>query len=202
MAASTSSDIMNRLNKGFTLLELQVASAIALITLSAVLALYLFSWRSFTIGNPLLDVYSNSRNASGWLTRDIRCAAQVVSSHGSYTTTDNSIVLMVPSIDSLGEVISPNYDYIIYKLQDTDLYRIVQKDASSSRANENRAIAHYCDSLTFSSGGVALSNIGNLSTVNTVAIYLPINKSTISLSGAGTVNESINPTTVVRLRNK
>lgn len=193
---------MNRQNRGLTLVELQVASAIALVALSAVFALYLFSWRSFTIGNTLLDVYSNSRNASGWLTQDIRCAAQVISSHGSYTTTDNSIVLMVPSVNEYGNVISGHYDYIIYKLQGTDLYRIVQKDALSYRIASNSAIAHDCADLTFSSDGMKLSDIVNLSTINTVSIYLPINKSTISLSGTGTQTASINPTTVVRLRNK
>ena len=214
---------MNRRNKGFTplekplsslagftLVELQVASTIALITLSAVIALYLFSWRSFTIGNALLDVYSNSRNASGWLMRDIRCAAQVVASYDSsvdddgesYTTTSHSIVLMVPSVDDDGEVISGNYDYIIYELQGTNLYRIVQKDGLSSRTAGSSVIAHNCAELTFSSDGLPLSSIANLSTVNTVSIYLPINKFTTSLSGAGTQTASISPTTVVRLRNK
>ena len=188
--------------KGFTLIELQLASMIALIILSAIIALYIFSWRSFTIGNAFLDVYANSRNASGWLTRDIRSASQVAPSHGSYTTTDNSIVLMVPSIDASGQVISSHYDYITYRLQGNDMYRIVEKDALSSRRNENSAVSSYCDSLVFSSGGTTLSNIGNLSTVNTVAIYLPINKSTVSLGGSGTGTESITPTTIVRLRNK
>ena len=201
---------MNRRNKGLTLVELQVASSIALIILSAALALYLFSWRSFTIGNALLDVYSNSRNASGWLTRDIRCATQVVPQYpetGSpaYQTGDHVIVLKVPSVDGSGNALNSSYDHIIYKLQDGDLYRIVQKDASSSRPNENRAIAHYCTSLTFRSGNYGLKYYADnniLSTINTVAIYLPINKSTISLSGAGMANESINPTTIVKLRNK
>lgn len=179
-----------------------MASAIIIIALSAVLSLYLFSWRSFSVGNTLLDVYSNSRNASGWLTRDIRCAAQVVSSHGSYTTTDNTIVLMVPSIDASNQIISAHYDYIIYRLQGTDLYRIVQKDALSSRANSNGVIAHDCADLAFSSNGAGLSTIANLSTVNTVSIYLPINKMALSLSGTGTQTASISPTTIVRMRNK
>lgn len=187
---------------GFTLVELQLASLVAIIVLSAIIALYIFSWRSFTIGSALLDVYANSRNASGLLTRDIRNASQVVPSHGSYTTTDNSIVLMVPSIDASKAIISAHYDYITYRLQNTDLYRIVEPDALSARQSENSIIARYCYSLTFSSGGTTLSNIANLSTVNTVAIYLPINKSTISLGGSGTGTESITPTTVVRLRNK
>lgn len=224
MAASINNDIMNTRNKGFTLIELQIAATIALITLSAVLALYLFSWRSFAIDNTLLDVYSNSRNAFGWLTRDVRCAVQIVSGYDSYITTDNSIVLMVKSIDVNGEVISPNCDYIIYELHDAaqgkDLYRIVKTDASSSRAEESRVIAHYCDSLAFSSlydpdgsGGEEGEMKGlsfydgttperMLSTINTVSIFLPINKYTASLSGTGTQTALINPTTMVRMRNK
>lgn len=193
---------INKQNKAFTLVEVQVALFVAFITLLAALCLYIFSWRNFTTGSALLDVYANSRNASEWLTRDIRCAAQVVPSYGSYATTDNSIVLMVPSINASGQVISSHYDYIAYLLQGSDMYRIVQKDALSSRPNENSVKARYCASLTFSSGGVTLSNIANLSAVNTVAIYLPINKSTVSLSGAGQEVESITPTTVVKLRNK
>ena len=80
--------------------------------------------------------------------------------------------------------------------------RIVDPDPLSARTAENRKIAAYCGSLVFSSGGDTLSNVGNLSTVNTVAIYLPINKVTVSLSGGGAVIESITPTTTVRLRNK
>jgi len=205
---------MNKRNKAFTLIELQITSIIALIVLIAAFSLYISSWRSFNIGDTLLDVYANSRNAYGWLTKDIRCATQVVAQYpetGSpvYQTSDNAIVLKVPSIDASYNVIGSQYDYIIYRLLGSDLYRIVIPYSTgttpSSRLPVNSAIGHYCSSLTFSSGGQTLSyivNHGNLSTVNTVAIYLPINKTTISLSGAGTVNESINPTTVIRLRNK
>jgi hypothetical protein len=174
------------------------------------------------MGNALMDVYANSRNASSWLTRDIRCAAQVVSSYTSgttYTTSDHVIVLMVPSIDAAGSVLSSYYDHIVYKLQGTDLYRIVIKVAASSRANDNRIIAHNCESLTFSSlykpsadeSTWAMKTLSfyngssdakKLSTINTISIYLPINKSTVSLSGMGTADELLNPTTVVRLRNK
>lgn len=193
---------MNRKSKGYSLIELQVASIIGFITLLAILALYIFSWRSFSIGNTILDVYLNSRNAVGLIATDIRCASQVISSYGPYTTTDHRIVLMVPSVDSTGNAIPSHYDYIVYQLQGTDIYRIVQHDALSARPNENRAIAHYCSTLTFSSGGVALSSVANLSTVDTVGIYLPINETTISLSGGGGAVASITPTTVIKLRNK
>lgn len=193
-------------NRGFTLVELQVALFVSLITLLAIISMYLFSWRSFDTGSTLLDVYANSRNAIGWMMKDIRCAKQVVAnvtiSGTSYSTTDNSIVLMVPSVDSSGNVISTCYDYMVYFLQGSEMRRIVGTDPASSRANEDRVIAKYCSSLVFSSGGVPLSGIANLSTINTVAVYLPLNKVAISLSGSGTQIESIEPTTVVRLRNK
>ena len=209
-------DNMNKYNEGFTLLELQVASLVSFITLLAIISIYIFSWRSFTTGDTLLDVYSNSRNAIGWITKDIRCAKQIVSSVATtadplqfYTTTDNSIVLMFQAIDSSGNVVSPGYDYIIYLLDGSDLHRIVQKDPSSSRLDENRVIAKYCSSIVFSSEDSSgtmetLSNFSDteLSTKNTVAVYLPLNKVTISLSGSGTQTESIAPTTIIRLRNK
>jgi hypothetical protein len=170
-----------------------------------VLSLYISVWRNLTIGNTYLDSYAGSRNASGWLMRDIRCAAQVVSQYpetgvATYRTADDVLVLKVPSIDASGHVVIPGLDYIIYKLQGSDLYRIVLAASSSSRPNENRIIASGCVSLTFSSEGDLLSDISNLSTINTIAIYLPINISNVAIGG--TVIQKINPTTVIRLRNK
>lgn len=192
--------MMNK--KGLTLIEVQVALAIAVLTFMAASSLYIFYWRTIETGNAVLDIYSSSRIAMGWMAKDIRMASQIVPNHSSYTTSDSSIVLQVPAINATGSVIASHYDYIIYRLQSSNLYRIIEKDASSSRLNENRIVARYCSSLTFSSDGVTLSHIPNLSTVNTVAIYLPLNKMTISLSGAGAAAASITPTTIVRLRNK
>jgi hypothetical protein len=121
----------------------------------------------------------------------------------TYQTGDSVIVLKVPSTDVDGYVVNGHYDHIIYRLDGGDLYRIVQKDASSSRSNENRVIARDCTSLAFRSGNYSLKHYADnntLSTINTVAIYLPINKSNVTLGK--TENEKINPTTVVRLRNK
>jgi Tfp pilus assembly protein PilW len=193
---------MSKKKNGFTLIELQIAACISLITIAAAISLYLFYWRTFVIGNAALDVYSNSRIAIGLMARDIRCASQVVTNHGSYTTSNNTLVLQTPSINANGDTIPSHYDFITYKLQGSDLYKIAEVDASSARPAQNSAVAHYCTSLAFSSGGVGLSHISNLSTINTVAVYLPLNKVTVSISGAGTGNASISPTTIIRMRNK
>lgn len=205
-----------RRRMGFTLIELQMATAIACIALLTAVSIYIFYRKTYVIGSAVLDVYASSRVAMGWVAKDVRCAAQVVSSYTSgttYTTGDHAIVLQVPSIDTSGNVIKSYYDYIIYQLQGAQLYRIIIIDPKfntagdpkyhqNGRQNENRTVAGNCVSLTFSSGGIALSGIANKSTINTVAIYLPLNKTISSLSGVGTHTASINPTTIVRLRNK
>ena len=194
-------------NKGSTLIEFQVTVLIATIILLAALSLYISLWRYFGIGNTYLDVYLNSRLAVERLARDIRWTAQVMPSYGSYATSDNSVVLKIPSIDSSGNVIAGHYDYASYSLQGSDLKRVVQVDSLSSRQNEDRTVARYCSSLVFStrdSGGnvLTLSNVSNLSTVNNIAIFLPLNKTMTALSGTGTEAAGLTPTTIVKLRNK
>jgi len=209
--------------KGFTLIELQLSIFIACITIVAALSLYIFYWRTFVIGNTVLDVYSSSRIAMGWVARDIRSADQVAASYTSggttYTTGDHVIVLEIPSIDTAGNIVAPDddlpyYDHIIYQLQADKLRRIQNIDSrfnisgkpyyhQNGRLSEDRTVTDNCTLLTFSSGGVTLSHISDTDkpNINTVSIYLPLNKKMISLSGSGTETASITPTTLVRLRN-
>lgn len=204
--------------RGLSLTEIQISMAIAIVTLLAAVSLYIFYWRTFVIGNNMLDVYSNSRVAIGLMARDIRAASQIVEKYpesgtAQYQTSDSVIVLKVPSLDAAGNLLpSPKYDYIIYKLLGTDLYQIIVPYSTGlMRQATNRIVARYCSSLSFS----AISNstthglsyyVNNgsdpLSAVDYVSVYLPLNKSTISLSGSGVQTSSIAPTTMVRLRNK
>jgi hypothetical protein len=218
----------NRRNKGFTLVELNIASFITLLLFAALLSLYIVVWRSLTIGNTYLDTYAGSRNASGWLIRDVRCAAQVVKQYpetGSpvYQTDDHVIVLKVPSVHKdTNQIISSYYDYIIYyRLESGDLMRIVRTDQRFNNAEDPYytksyreddanpvVITRYCKELTFSSFYTPTAEWKKLSfyddsmmkDINAISIYLPINKSNISLGVTGT--EKMNPTTVIRLRNK
>lgn len=183
-------------------MELQVSTFISLLTIVAALGLYLAYWHIFNIGESYLDVFANSRIAMEWMARDIRWASQVESSSGGYTTNDNCIVLKVPAVDATGAVIPSHYDHIAYRLQGSVLYRIIMKDPLSARPNSNSPLAYYCTSLTFSSGGVTLSHVPNLSDINTVAVFLPLNKTLLSLGGGGSGSAAIEPTTIVRLRNK
>ncbi|MDP3790516.1 MAG: hypothetical protein Q8R38_00515 [Candidatus Omnitrophota bacterium] len=213
---------MDRKNKGFTIAEMQIALFVATIILIAAISLYIFYWRGFVTGNTVLDIYSNSRMAMGWIAKDVRSAAEILPQStivSGRTTSDSCIVLQVPSIANTGgsaSVIPSQFDEIVYIVQDGNLQRIVTPYTAgltpSVRPPENRAVARYCNLVTFykvdTSTGTwtplsgFLGSGGNLSTINNMGVSLPINETTLSLSGVETQNYSITPTMVLRLRNK
>jgi Tfp pilus assembly protein PilW len=209
-------------NRAFTLVELQTAAAASFLILAAAVSLYILYWRGFAAGDSVLDVYSNSRIAMGWLSKDIRWGAQILPSSTittGYTTSDNCTVLQVPSIANNSGVISiipAQYDEIIYRVQNGTMYQTVSPytagSSPSARAAGTKTIARYCNPVTFykvdTSNGTwtSLSNFinagGNLSTVNNLGISLPVNDTTLSLSGTVVKTNTLTPTVVVRLRNK
>jgi prepilin-type N-terminal cleavage/methylation domain-containing protein len=213
---------MRKNRRGFTLMELQVASLVMGLILVAAISIYIFSWRSFTTGNTVLDIYSNSRIAMGWMSKDIRWASQILPQStiiGGYTTSSNCAVLQVPSISGSGgnmAIIPSQYDEIIYYVQNGDLYQIVAPYTSGStpsvRPAQNRVVARNCNPATFYKVDTAngtwtplstfISSGGNLSTVSNLGISLPVNETTLSLSGAVVRTTSVTPTTVIRLRNR
>ncbi|MCX5680312.1 MAG: hypothetical protein NTZ95_06675, partial [Candidatus Omnitrophica bacterium] len=138
-------------------------------------------------------------------------------------TGDHVIVLKVPAIHKYTkEIINGYNDYIIYfRLENGDLMRRIQIDqrfkttgdtyyAKSYRKDDPNpvVIARHCNELTFSSLYKPTGEMKKLSfysdsmmkDVNTISIYLPINVTNTSISK--TTTEKINPTTVIRLRNK
>lgn len=209
--------MINMKKKAFTLVEVQLAAIIAAFILIAAISSYIFYWKSFSAGNIFLDVYSNSRIAMGWMAKDIRWAAQIApnSTLGAITrtTSDNCIVLSVPSIKSSGDIISSQFDEIIYLITNDDLHRIVYPFKTgtnpSIRSTEDRIIATDCSQLAFSSstpssGGIQplsyFVGLSELPDINTVYISLPLNEKTIFSTNTG--GASLRPTTVVKLRNK
>jgi Tfp pilus assembly protein PilW len=212
-----------RKNKAFTLMELQIAAVIASLILIASISLYIFYWRGFATGNTVLDIYSNSRIAMGWMTQDIRWAAQMLPQStivGGYTTSSNCAVLQVPSITNSGGVVSvipSQFDEIIYYVDNANEMhqRVCPNTAGSTpsvRPAQNRTVASYCSPVTFYKVDTTnntwtplstfISGGGNLSTINNLGISLPVNETTLSLSGAVMRTTSTTPTVVVRLRNR
>lgn len=201
-------------NKGLTLVEMQISAAITVIVIVAAMSLYLMAWRSFALGNGYMDIYSDSRMAMEKMARDIRWGAQIESSYGGYTTANNSMILKIPSVNTSGDVVGGYYDRVIYNVSsDNKLHRIVRIDTAvpnSGRSNDDRVIAKNCSPSNFLLGTVdegtgafqSLGSVPILSTINNVAVSLPISSSMLSFSGGTTQQVALTPTTTIRLRNK
>jgi len=158
---------------------------ISVVFLLALMSLYTAYQKTFFIGSAYLDLHANVRLAMDWMERDVKSATQVVTSHSGYTTGNNVLVLEVPSIDSAGDVvdIENDFDYIVYRVSGTVLYRITYVAATSSREAGSRQIAENCSTLTFSSGGTDLGSVGDLGAINDVTISLTMSETVLGMTG-------------------
>ncbi|MCM8812979.1 MAG: prepilin-type N-terminal cleavage/methylation domain-containing protein [Candidatus Omnitrophica bacterium] len=189
---------------GFSILEVLIASAVALVISSAVLAAMIASQRSFVTGNAQIELQSAARMALEWLSFDIRVSRQVAASCSisgtTYTTGDDTLVLSVPAIDATNTIIDGTFDFIVYRLTaavPAQLERIVSPAAASARPADNHIQANNVVSLTFVSGATPLSLIADVGNVEMLGITLQLQK---ILSSGGTVDYTAR--TAVRLRNR
>ncbi len=95
--------------KGFTVIELLIASSIALITLAVVLLIYVSTNRSFKFGQANLNSEADLRLAMDWLTRDIRQAEDL-------NLSGDTVTIIMPSFVS---------DDIIYTFSSNKLKRAI-----------------------------------------------------------------------------
>lgn len=197
--------------KGITLIEILIGVAISSIVMLAFLSLYIIGQKYIFNQNARADSIEDSRYPLAWISRDIKESFQVSLSSvsGIYTTSADTLVLQVPSVDASGLIIDidSNYDYIIYRQNPTIPYRlerIIEADAVSSRQSRERFLA---DDLDLSAGETPVEFIYyDLSGIKIEdGIYtntLSINVSLVSRkNGVGRAfQERIN--TRVKLRNK
>lgn len=186
---------------GFTTIELMIAATVSL------LAFAVFLYVSFTIQDNIaitsatLGISEKGRFAIDRISKDIREAESVISSHGIYITDDDTIVLQVPSIDANGDIIDPDvyFDYIIFALDSTypeRLLRIVDAEAVSSRSNIAETVSQSIDTLSFSSEGAGLSYVTDKQSIKTVTVKIV----TSAISGSSSRQNEI--MTSASLRNK
>ena len=172
-------------NSGFTIAEVIIVSAIALMTL-AVLFYFSFTIQgNITATSGILAISEKGRFATNIISKDIREAQLVMSSYGKYTTGDTTIILKIPSIDINGDIIVPivRFDYIIYKLDPADpqrLLRIVYANPESSRDNATDIVTENVDGLLFSSEGEKLSSVSDKQVIKTVTTKITTKTTTLS----------------------
>ena len=189
---------------GLSVLELVIALGILVLIMGGAISLDINYNMIFRLGVAYLDMQNNARQTLDWLTNDARWATQIVSAFGGYATSASSVVLQVPSVNAAGLVIDDTYDYIIFRLNGTNVQRIVVVNVASSRDATTKTLASGCTSLVFrdSSGGALLSALSaaQLAGLSSFNASTTLTRTVLMQNGARNITETISST--VRFRNK
>ena len=186
--------------RGFTLIEMLIGLAIISLLIVALLSFYSKGQQQFMNQNIQSDVLEKSRYPLALIARDVKSAVQVAATWGSYTTSSNTLVLEVPSVDSSGLIIDVNSqrDYVIYRVFERKLQRIYDaKEGVSARIDGSRNLA---DDITGLSITYYDPSDNTLSSNFATAASVRVSLSTARKGFRRTFQESMN--SKFKLRNK
>jgi len=149
------SDNDNR-EAGMTLMEGLAVLGIMMIVLVLVSEIFGVSMNLITAQLRRTDTSSGAIHAVRRLTEQARGASSVVDSHvfdsGTYTTDDDTLVLQIPSIDSNGDIIPAEYDYVAFYRDATEtskVFSVIEPSASSIRPSGVRLMSDFNDTMIF-----------------------------------------------------
>lgn len=149
--------------RGFTLIETVIVVAFSVcVIIALVLLMYMFtksvtyeqaiatSSGSATLVMRELELYTLPANAF--------VLSRTFPGNATYTSTTTSLVLELPSIDASGYVIANTYDYVAFYATGTKAYRVIDKNALSSRTTGTKVLSSNISSLTFTYNNSVISN--------------------------------------------
>jgi hypothetical protein len=140
-------------NRGLTLVE--TLMVIALFT--AGMAVLASMYYDFNTLYGVQQTITDTALSTGQIVNEVENltvpADSVISSHtfsaGSYASSASTLVLEIPSVDSSGVVISGKYDYAVMYRSGTNVYRLLETDASSARGAGTKLLGSSITALSF-----------------------------------------------------
>lgn len=147
--------------RGFSFIEAVMAIAILIFILVALVYLYYSYTKVYYYQQAVQNVSGSASIAANELQSTVMQADHIVASHSfsghTYTTGQSTLVLEIPSIDSSGNIVSSKYDYAVFYVSGTRLYRLVQSDAASSRPSGLKQLSDVLGNLTLTYNNADLS---------------------------------------------
>jgi prepilin-type N-terminal cleavage/methylation domain-containing protein len=150
--------------QGFTLLEVLIVLGISVVMLMGLLNL--FEWHQKVYAQEVAHVRTTGavRSTMLQMSEDVAQAVAIETTHTfsgtTYTSTNNTIVLRLPAVDSSDNVIASTYDYVVYYLSDGSLYQKVDPGTNSARGAVSKLIAENIDifDLTYDNATVTFAS--------------------------------------------
>lgn len=194
--------------QGFTIVELSTAAVLCVIfALAFYAALYVMRNQLHQQG-IFFTANRSVRFAMDIMAHDIREAARIVPTHSGNTTGNQVLILELPSINASGDAtdIENDFDYAVYKLDPgnpSNLIRDLDVLGGTSFRNggnddSGKVVASQMQTLSFTSGGTALSSVADVATLFSVNASVTSRGTTLQASQTQTTQGDAD----IRLRNK
>ena len=191
--------IINKLimfkSKGITLIEIIVVTAILIIATLIITTTFITLWRVSQMHLSSFEAKSQSSIALQKISELIEEAISVlperVINSTSYATTENTLVLKLPSITSDGEIVPANFDYAAISIAtSTKLIADIEPSAESARPRGQIILSNLAKNLNFR------YNSSTSTEITTVEVFLEMDTSTYNLEKTSVL------WTIAKLRNK
>lgn len=141
---------------GFTLVETIVVLVVLVIFLVVTAQLFIASNRIVQSQGAVSRLQTDAIAASSTMTTMIQHAESILQSQKiqgvSYTTSQDTVVLRVPAIDSSQQILSGIYDFAVFYRDPLDppkLFLGVEADSRSFRKNQTRLLTDVVKKLIF-----------------------------------------------------
>jgi hypothetical protein len=191
-----------KIRNGFSLFETLMAITISMIVVVSAISLYVFYQRGYSRGSAYLNTHADARLTMDWIVRDGRTCRRVIEAWGTFSTSDDTVIFEIPSIDVSGDIIPDTYDHIIYNQNGNNIERIVDAQPSSARADQTQTIARRCQTIFYTTAGAPLSGVANPAWLRGVEIAITTSETTGSPSGTADIPAQLVLNSAVRFRNR
>lgn len=167
---STQLDVHQNSQAGFSIMEVVIVIALFIVLLLGLLSVYDWQQRVYNLEMANIAATGGARTIMNNFSEDIPQAVTVVNSYafaaGTYTSGGNGLVVQLPVVDSSGNLVSDQYDYVAYYLDGSRLMKLTQAHASSQRNSGLRELSANVQTLNLA------YNNGDPAQASTVAIDL------------------------------
>lgn len=181
--------------RGFTLIEIVVVIGICSALLLGLLSLFDWHQKVYNFQQADVRATSSARVALNHMTQYIAQGYEIKATRTvngtAYTTSSNTIILQVPSVNSSGTVIAATFDYIVFYLSNGSVYQQIEAGSGSTRDQGSKLLAENVQTfnLTYNNADVALAS--------SVTIDL---QTQVPIRGSSSATAHVNDTVFLRNR--
>ena len=140
--------------KGFTLIEIIVGIGVFILLIFALFNLYLVYGSLYSFQDTQLTATMDGRVAMSEITfltvQAYRVVGNITIATTTYYSGTTTLVLQIPSMAAGDGTISNTWDYAVFYINGTNLYRTIQANAASSRISGTRLLTGNLQNLVFS----------------------------------------------------